>query len=173
MKRLLLLWVLLVIAIGPAALVGCGRMGTSEQTTTPSATSPPAKATATPIVGATLGKFEDEYRGIKVESVPDSADIALVKVVLDPGGSTGWHHHPGVGLASVKSGAVTFYHQDCHKSVYKAGEGFLDSHDEPILVRNEGNVEAVFYVTFIIPTNTPFPEGLTIVDPQPKNCDVK
>jgi hypothetical protein len=170
MKRLLLV---LVIAIGAATLAGCGPMGTSEETTTPPATPPPAKATATPIVGATLGKFDDEYRGIKVESGPSSADIAIVKVVLAPGGSTGWHHHPGVGLASVKSGAVTFYHEDCHKSVYKAGEGFRDSHDEPILVRNEGNIEAVFYVTFIIPTNTPFPEGLTIVDPQPKNCDVK
>ncbi len=166
MKRLLLL---LVIAIGSAALAGCGAMGTSEETTSPSATPPPAKATATPIVGATLGKFEDEYRGIKVESVPGSADIAIVRVVIEPGGSTGWHHHPGVGPASVKSGAVTFYDAQCHKTVYKAGEGFLESHDEPMLVRNQGSVKAVFYVTFIVPTET---TELRFDDPKPKGCNV-
>jgi quercetin dioxygenase-like cupin family protein len=131
----------------------------------------PSGATTTLITRATLGKFEDEYRGIKVKSERRSADIAIVRVTIEPGGSTGWHHHPGVGLASVASGAVTFYDEECDKTVYEVGEGFLESHDEPMLVRNEGNVEAVFYVTFIIPTKTP-PEKLRIDDPQPKDCDV-
>ena len=67
---------------------------------------------------------------------------------------------------------MTFYDKDCEKTVYRAGEGFLESHDEPMLVRNKGNVKAVFYVAFIIPTNTP-PEGLRIDDPQPRNCNVR
>ncbi len=133
---------------------------------------PPKGATTTLITRATLGKFEDEYRGIKVQSQQRSADVAIVKVVLEPGGSTGWHHHPGVGLSSVKSGAVTVYEADCDRTVYTAGKGFLDSHDKPMLVRNRGNVDAVFYVTFIIPTNTP-PEGLRIDDPRPRGCNVR
>jgi hypothetical protein len=67
---------------------------------------------------------------------------------------------------------VTFYEEDCEKSVYKAGEGFFESHDEPQLVRNNGNVDAVFYVAFIIPTSTP-PEGLRIDDPRPQGCNVR
>jgi quercetin dioxygenase-like cupin family protein len=107
-----------------------------------------------------------------VESERHSADLAIAKVVIEPGGSTGWHHHPGVGPAAVKSGAVTFYDEDCEKTVYKAGEGFLESHDEPMLVRNRGNSKAVFYVAFIIPTQTT-EEGLRIDDPQPKECKVR
>lgn len=133
---------------------------------------PPSGATTTLITRATLGKFEEQNQGIEVESQRRSADLAIVRVVLEPGGSTGWHHHPGVGLAAVKRGAVTFYDEDCHRTVYKAGEGFFESHDEPMLVRNRGNRKAVFYVAFIIPTSTP-PEGLRIDDPQPKECNVR
>jgi quercetin dioxygenase-like cupin family protein len=133
---------------------------------------PPSGATTTLLTRATLGKFESQGDGIKVTSQQRSADLAIAKVVIEPGGSTGWHHHPGVGPASVASGAVTFYDEKCEKTVYKAGEGFFESHDEPMLVRNRGNVDAVFYVAFIVPTSTP-PEGLRIDDPQPKGCNVR
>jgi quercetin dioxygenase-like cupin family protein len=131
---------------------------------------PPKKATTTPITRATLGTFAAQNAGIKVESQGTSADVATVKVVIEPGGSTGWHRHPGVGLASVKSGTVTFYDEKCKKSAYKAGEGFLESH-HPMLVRNHGKVKAVFYATFIIPTKTT-EEGLRIDVPKPKGCNV-
>jgi quercetin dioxygenase-like cupin family protein len=133
---------------------------------------PPKDATTTLITRATLGKFEAHNDGIKVESERHSADLAIAKVVIEPGGSTGWHHHPGVGPAAVKSGVVTFYDKDCEKTVYKAGEGFLESHDDPMLVRNRGNSKAVFYVAFIIPTSTT-EEGLRIDDPKPKECNVR
>jgi quercetin dioxygenase-like cupin family protein len=123
-------------------------------------------------VGATLGEFEAKGDGIQVESGPGSADVAIVKVVLAPGGSTGWHHHPGVVLVSVKSGAVSEYHEDCHKTVYKAGKGFVEDGGEVHVARNDGNVDATLYATFVIPAGTP-PEKLTFAEPQPKNCDVK
>src|SRR5215216_675401 len=88
------------------------------------ATPPNKGATTTLITRATLGKFEAKGDGIQVESERHSADLAIAKVVIEPGGSTGWHHHPGVGPAAVKSGAVTFYDEDCEKTVYRAGEGF-------------------------------------------------
>jgi hypothetical protein len=123
---------------------------------------PPKDATTTLIARATLGKFEAHNDGIQVASERYSADLAIAKVVIEP----------GVGPAAVKSGAVTFYDEDCEKTVYKAGEGFLESHDEPMLVRNRGNSKAVFYVAFIIPTSTT-EEGLRIDDPQPKECNVR
>ena len=132
----------------------------------------PSGATSTPITRATLGKFEAQNDGIELESKRRSADAAIVKVVIEPGGSTGWHHHPGVALVAVKSGTVAEYDAKCEKSVYKAGEGFVEGNDEVPLVRNRRNVAAVLYVTFIVPTSTT-PEGLRIDDPRPKGCNVR
>jgi quercetin dioxygenase-like cupin family protein len=132
----------------------------------------PKGVTPTPLTRATLGKFEAENKGIEVESQRTSADFALAKVVIEPGGTTGWHHHPGVALVSVTSGAVTEYDKNCHKSVIKAGEGFVESNSEVHVVRNRGKANAVLYVTFIAPTKTPA-DGLVILDPKPKGCNVK
>jgi quercetin dioxygenase-like cupin family protein len=131
---------------------------------------PASGVSATPLTRATLGEIKAKNDGIKVQSVPRSADVALVKVTIAPGGSTGWHHHPGVVLVSVASGTVTEYDAQCEQTVIQAGEGFVESRDEVHLVHNEGNVAAVLYVTFIVPTITP-PTGLTISDPQPEDCD--
>jgi quercetin dioxygenase-like cupin family protein len=158
MRRTILL---MAVAVAVLALV----MGAALAT-------PPKGTTPTPLTRATLGKFEAHNDGIEVESEQRSADAALVKVVIKPGGSTGWHHHPGVALVAIKSGAVTEYDVKCEKSVYKAGEGFVESNDEVHLVRNHGNAKAVLYVTFIVPTSTS-PEGLLIDEPRPQGCNVK
>jgi quercetin dioxygenase-like cupin family protein len=166
----------LLVAVGVSVLLalgGCSAMGSSssEEDNSPKDESE-TPVTATPLSRGTLGVVKAEHDGITVESGPGSADVVTVKVVIKPGGSTGWHHHPGVTLVSVASGTATQYHEDCHKTVLKAGDGFFESAGEPHVVRNEGNVEAVLYPTFVIPTETAS-EKLTITDPQPKNCDVK
>jgi quercetin dioxygenase-like cupin family protein len=132
----------------------------------------PKGVTPTPLTRATLGIFDAENNGIEVESDRTSADFALAKVLIEPGGTTGWHHHPGVALVSVNSGAVTEYDKNCHKSVFKAGDGFTESNGEVHVVRNQGKANAVLYVTFIVPTKTPA-DGLVILDPKPKGCNVK
>jgi quercetin dioxygenase-like cupin family protein len=131
---------------------------------------PLKEAITTPIARATFGTFAHQNDGIKVESKQRWADVAIVKHVVESGGSSGWHHHPGVALVSVNSGAVTFYDEKCKKTVYKAGEGFVEGH-HPVLVRNHGKVDAVLYTTYIVPTKTT-EEGLRIDDPKPKNCNV-
>ena len=124
------------------------------------------------LVRASFGQLDAQHDGIEVESQNREADVAVAKVTIGPGGSSGWHHHPGVLLVSVKSGAVTEYDHKCHKTVHKAGEGFVESHEEPMLVRNHGKGDAVVFVTFIVPSGTT-EEGLRIDDPRPKECNVK
>jgi quercetin dioxygenase-like cupin family protein len=157
----------LLVAVGVAVLaliVGAAlAIQPSGDTATP--------VTATPLTRATLGEFGAKNGNIQVKSLQQSADMAIVKVTIEPGGSTGWHHHPGVVLVSVGSGTVTEYDPECHKSVIQAGKGFVESNGEVHIVHNEGNADAVLYVTFIVPTETP-PDGLTIADPQPKDCNV-
>jgi quercetin dioxygenase-like cupin family protein len=135
---------------------------------------PPLDQTVTPVTKATLGTFDAEGAGIEVESEQRSADIAIAKVVLDPGGSTGWHHIPGVTLASVASGSVAVYDEKCEKIVVTAGKGFIEDRSESHVVRNHGNVDAVLYTTLIAPTKLlklPF-EEVRMDDPKPKNCKV-
>ena len=121
---------------------------------------------------ASFGQLHANHDGVKVASTHGKADVAVYKVTIGPGGSSGWHHHPGVVLVSVKSGAVNRYNHKCDKTVYKGGKGFLESHDKPTLVRNNGKGEAVLYVTFIVPSSTT-EAGLRIDDPRPKGCNVK
>jgi quercetin dioxygenase-like cupin family protein len=161
MKRTTLLVTLGVSVLALLAVVVGAALATTPKGVTP-----------TPLTRATLGIFEAENNGIEVESQRTSADFALAKVLIEPGGTTGWHHHPGVTLQSVNSGSVTEYDKNCHKSVFKAGEGFVESNGEVHVVRNRGKANAVLYVTFIAPTKTPA-DGLVILDPKPKGCNVK
>jgi quercetin dioxygenase-like cupin family protein len=132
---------------------------------------PPKGATTTVLTRATFGTFAHQNSGVKVESKRD-ADVAIAKQVIEPGGLSGWHHHPAVSFFLVKSGSVTAYDKNCKKTVYKAGEGFIESSVHQGLVRNQGKVDAVIYATHIIPTKTT-EEGYRIDDPKPKNCNVK
>jgi quercetin dioxygenase-like cupin family protein len=156
----------LLVTVGVSVLAFLALVVGAALATTPKGVTP------TPLTRATLGTFEAEHNSIEVESERTSADFALAKVVIEPGGTTGWHHHPGVALVSVNSGAVTEYDKNCHKSVYKAGEGFVETKGEVHVVRNQGKANAVLYVTFIAPTKTPA-DGLVLLDPKPKGCNVK
>jgi quercetin dioxygenase-like cupin family protein len=152
---------LVVLGVSALALV----VGTALAT-------PPKGATTTSLTRATFGTFAHQNSGIKVESKQGGSDLELAKQVIEPGGSSGWHHHPGVSFFLVKSGSVTAYDEKCKKTVYKAGEGFIESSAHPGLVRNQGKVDAVIYATHMIPTKTT-EEGYRIDDPQPKNCNIK
>jgi quercetin dioxygenase-like cupin family protein len=72
-----------------------------------------------------------------------------------PGGSTGWHTHPGPSFVLVKSGVATVYDGDdpsCRGVKYTAGSGFIDAGGGHIhLVRNEGTEPLVTVAFQIIP----------------------
>ena len=160
MRRMILLVALVVTVLALA-------VGTALAT-------PPSGQTVTPLTKATLGTFTAEGNGIEVQSKQSSADIAIASVDLEPGGSTGWHHLPGLTLVSVASGSVAVYDVNCGKIVVTAGEGFVEHRNEPRLVKNDGNVNATLYTTLLAPTDLlalPF-EEVRSDDPQPTNCNV-
>jgi quercetin dioxygenase-like cupin family protein len=135
---------------------------------------PPSGQTVTPLTKATLGTFEAKGNTIKARSKHSSADIAIAKVDLKPGGSTGWHHINGLTLVSVASGTVALYDVNCEKIEVTAGEGFVEHRNEPRLVKNHGNEDATLYTTLIAPTSSlKIPvEEIRNDDPQPSNCNV-
>jgi quercetin dioxygenase-like cupin family protein len=82
-------------------------------------------------------------------------DVYVVRVTFVPGGSTGWHTHPGPSLITVVSGTLTAYDSSCTPHVYNAGECFVDDGDHIHLVRNEGSVPAVDIATQLVPAGFP------------------
>jgi quercetin dioxygenase-like cupin family protein len=96
-----------------------------------------------------------------------ATDVAMQTITSPPGGSSGWHSHPGVVVVAVQSGTVTLYDHECHTTQYGPGQAFLEVGDVPLLVRNNTTSDAVLYVTLIFPKSA---TSLRIDKPQPANC---
>ena len=93
--------------------------------------------------------------------------LATNMVTIAPGGSSGWHFHPGVTLVSVASGIVVRYDAHCMATEFPTGSAFVESGNHPLLVRNESaTTPAVNIVTFIVPAGTTN-AGLRIDSPNP------
>jgi quercetin dioxygenase-like cupin family protein len=99
------------------------------------------------------------------------SDVAVQQVTIAPGGSTGWHSHPGPAIVIVKSGALTLYDDDdprCKGTTYAAGKVFIDEgYGHGHIVRNEGTTSAELYVTFL---DMPVGAEPRIDVPSPGNC---
>ena len=83
--------------------------------------------------------------------------MLVTSIVVDPGGSFGWHTHPGPVLVSVASGTLSLYHAEhrrCHRDTVTAGQGFIEDGGDVHLARNEGTTPVQLYVTFLAPTGT-------------------
>jgi quercetin dioxygenase-like cupin family protein len=137
-------------------------------------------ASATPIVGVegtslAVGTFD----GLEATSQTDThavelratgpTDVHILQNKIAPGGTFGWHSHPGPSIVVVQSGALTLYPADdptCTPQVFAAGSGFVDQGGDVHVVRNEGSVEAVVYVTSIVPKGA----GRRIDELDPGTC---
>ncbi len=75
-------------------------------------------------------------------------------VTIGPGGSSGWHSHPGVVLVSITSGAMRHYAADCSFEPLTAGQAFVESGSHAGLVQNVGSVDLVVHATFVVPAAT-------------------
>jgi quercetin dioxygenase-like cupin family protein len=136
---------------------------------------PPTGFTTNLLARGSAGQLHVKHDGIRLTSRHGvSTDVAVATVTIEPGGSSGWHHHPGIVLVVVQSGTVSFYNTHCHADVHQAGETFIESSDSPGLAKNTGTGTAVVQATFIVPASTPSapPTPLRIDDPQPKRCSV-
>src|SRR4051812_7065150 len=136
---------------------------------------PPTGFTTTLLARGTVTDLHARHDGIRVSSRHGGpADVAVATVTIDPGGSSGWHHHPGIVLVVVRSGTLTFYDKNCRGDVHHAGESFIESSDSPGLAKNTGTETVVVEATFIVPVSTPPapPTPLRIDDPQPRRCNL-
>ncbi len=72
-----------------------------------------------------------------------------------PGGTSGWHTHPGHSLITVTAGTVTAYEghdPTCTPKVYTVGMTFVDEGGEHVhAIRNEGAVDARTITVQLLP----------------------
>jgi hypothetical protein len=162
-------------------LLGLGLAGvvtavTLAVTAAPSWATPPSGLTNIPLALGT-----DTSHG----TIPlrFGTDVAMAQITVDPGGSSGWHSHPGGAIIIVKEGSLTVYspgrgpggrrpgghpvgHQ-CRTTTYSAGQAFIERPGEVDDVLNTGTVPYVLFVTF---PRVP-PGGSARIDqPDPGTC---
>jgi len=83
------------------------------------------------------------------------SDLYVQSNTWQPGGTTGWHSHPGHSLIIITSGTVTNYESDepgCAPHVYQAPATFVDAGGSHVhMIRNETGVLATGYAVQLIP----------------------
>jgi hypothetical protein len=102
-----------------------------------------------------LKSKENEQLWLSLKQTKGMSDVYVMKNVWAPGGSTGWHSHPGNSLIIVTAGTVTDYEGHdpaCKPHVYTTGMGFVDyGGDHVHIIRNESTVEAQTIAIQMIP----------------------
>lgn len=129
--------------------------------------SPPSGASRTPISRSAV--IVAGEGAVRFES---GRDVEVLKVTVEPGGSTGWHSHPSPGIFSVDKGVLSNYGLDgapCTAVTVKAGEGyFVSAHPHhPHLGRNEGSEPLELTVTYF---NVPAGQPTRIEAERPAEC---
>jgi len=112
-------------------------------------------------VSTNTTSHEDHRRNVwlSLQKTKGSSDVYVQTNAWAPGGSTGWHTHPGHGLITVTAGTVTAYEgddPDCKPHTYTAGMGFVEPGGGHVhIVRNEGDVPAQTIAVQLIPAGQP------------------
>ncbi|WP_328993120.1 cupin domain-containing protein [Kribbella sp. NBC_01245] len=83
-------------------------------------------------------------------------DYTLRRIVIDPGGSTGWHYHDGMLYAAVEGGTLTHSDSTCKPDgIYSKGAVFTEPSDQVHIGRNLGTKPLVLNVLYVLPKGSP------------------
>jgi quercetin dioxygenase-like cupin family protein len=88
---------------------------------------------------------------------PSGPSVALfVRVVQEPGGTSGWHSHPANAFVLVREGSVRVWDGDtCTSTIYNKGDVFTEMPGHVHKASNAGDGQLVLLVTFVgLPPNT-------------------
>lgn len=88
-----------------------------------------------------------------------TSDVMMQTVIIEPGGTVGWHNHASPTFVAVKSGTITFYRSNaagCTSQSYGAGQGYVEPVGEAHMGRNEGTTPVELYATYLaVPVGGP------------------
>ena len=98
---------------------------------------------------AVLARGTDTSQG--TIPIKQGLDIVVARNDIDPGGTSGWHSHPGGAIVVVVQGEVTFYGwvgNHCDATRYTAGQAFIEGAGGVGNAKNTGSILTIVYVTF-------------------------
>ena len=129
----------------------------------PALATPPSGLTNTPLARGT---------NVSNGTIPlqAGADVAMAQITVNPGGSSGWHSHPGGAIIVVKQGSLTVYSSvgsKCETTTYTAGQAFIERPGEVDQVVNLGTIPYVAFVTF---PRVPQGDSARTDEPDPGTC---
>jgi quercetin dioxygenase-like cupin family protein len=90
--------------------------------------------------------------------VPGEVEGTLRRIVIAPGGSTGWHHHNGHVQGIVAAGTLTRVFADCSRQSSPAGSWVTEDPGGDHVGLNLGTEPVVLLVTYLLPDDEPFAE---------------
>lgn len=113
--------------------------------------------TTTALATASLDRpVHVHHDGVRL-TTKEATNVRVQQVVFAPGGSSGWHHHPGIVMVVVASGSVTVWNEHCKATMYGPslpnGAAFIESGDERGQVTSAAGATA--YVTYVVPKVNP------------------
>ena len=119
------------------------------------------------------GRGHDNWK-FKIEA-NGSTDVHVLENIIAPGGTFGWHSHPGPSLVTVKSGTLSVYHAGACTTPEDFGPGspngstFVDQgHDLHMVRNNSSTTVADVYVVSFVPAG--FGRRIDEPNPNPSTC---
>ena len=101
------------------------------------------------------GRAHHKQNWFSFQKTKGPSDVYVQSNTWQPGGTTGWHTHPGHSLIIVTAGTVTTYEgddPDCQPHLYTVGMGFVDEGGDHVhVIRNEDSIEAKTVAVQLIP----------------------
>src|SRR5690348_1258097 len=129
---------------------------------------PGAATPSTGVTNVSLARGTDQTAG----TIPlqEGTDVAVAQITIQPGGSSGWHMHPGGAIVIVKQGQVTVYRSigsQCEATTYTAGQAFIERPGEVHDAVSTGSIPYVAFATYVRVA----PGGAARIDmPDPGTC---
>ena len=101
--------------------------------------------------------------------ITQGMDVVVSAITLAPGGSSGWHSHPGGAIAVVQTGELTLYQSvgnHCVITLYAHGQAFIERPGE-VVIAVAGSAGATLGATF---PGVPVGGSPRIDQPDPGTC---
>jgi quercetin dioxygenase-like cupin family protein len=110
-----------------------------------------ARAAFADVVDLKFSVRDDHRRRDNIQ-VRNAGDTVMQQITFAPGGSSGWHSHPGPAVVLIKSGELTFYDGDdesCTGRTFSAGQALIDPGQGHVhFALNQGTTPAEVWVTY-------------------------
>lgn len=150
-------------AAAVVALAAVGTLGTAAMASAGAGITPENLVTAD-----LLSEPVINHDRVKLQT-KDATVVRVQRLTFGANSYSGWHHHPGVIVVSVRSGLVTLYDSTCGSKTYGPGHAngavFVEGHDDAQEARS--TLGAIVYVTYVVPASNPVLTRFRIEDDPP------